>query len=322
MSQPIHRDPDAARIVAGPKARPRRASAVRESEALGGVVRRRIAGRPRTAFVLSGGASLGALQVGMLRALYERGIVPDLLVGTSVGALNAAFVASRPQIPATASELARVWHRLRRGDVFPVSARALIGGAAGQRDHLFPDWGLRRLLRRHLQLERLEEAQIALHVGAFDVLGGEEVRLSDGPAIEAVLASAAIPGVLPPVSFRRAAAGRRRSRQPRADLDAVELGAERIYVLPTIRRDSRALSPARPGALDFFVHGLTVLVGARLEADLDRYGAEVELIVLPAPNSHDVQPTDFGHSGRLIHEALTSARSALSPVAGRSGAAA
>src|SRR5213596_825375 len=57
------------------------------------------ASSPRTAFVLSGGASLGALQVGMLEALYERGITPDFLVGTSVGALNAAFVASRPQCP-------------------------------------------------------------------------------------------------------------------------------------------------------------------------------------------------------------------------------
>jgi NTE family protein len=64
---------------------------------------------PRTAFVLSGGASLGAAQAGMLQALYERGIVPDLLVGTSAGALNAAFVASRPQTAATARELARIW---------------------------------------------------------------------------------------------------------------------------------------------------------------------------------------------------------------------
>jgi hypothetical protein len=67
--------------------------------------------RPHTAFVLSGGASLGALQVGMLRALYERGIAADLLVGTSVGALNAAVVASRPQTPATADELARTCGR-------------------------------------------------------------------------------------------------------------------------------------------------------------------------------------------------------------------
>src|SRR5438876_1023424 len=69
---------------------------------------------PRTAFVLSGGASLGALQVGMLRALYEHDIVPDLLVGASAGALNAAFVASRPQTVETADELAAIWRGLRR----------------------------------------------------------------------------------------------------------------------------------------------------------------------------------------------------------------
>ena len=78
-------------------------------------------GEPTTAFVVSGGASLGALQVGMLHALYERGIVPDLLVATSVGALNSAFVASRPQTVTTARELGRVSRNLEREDVFPVS---------------------------------------------------------------------------------------------------------------------------------------------------------------------------------------------------------
>ena len=129
--------------------------------------------RPRTAFVLSGGASLGALQVGMLRALYERGVVPDLLVGTSAGAVNAAFVASRPQTPSTADELARIWRRLERQDVFPVSARALIGGAMGHRDHLFPDHGLRQLVRRHLQIELLEESRVSLHLVAFDLTSGK-----------------------------------------------------------------------------------------------------------------------------------------------------
>ena len=80
--------------------------------------------RPRTAFVLSGGASLGALQVGMLRALYERGVVPDLLVGTSAGALNAAFVASRPQSRASIDQLARIWRDLHREDVFPETSKA------------------------------------------------------------------------------------------------------------------------------------------------------------------------------------------------------
>ena len=106
--------------------------------------------RPRTAFVLSGGASLGALQVGMLEALYERGIAPDVLVATSVGALNAAFIASRAQTVATARALARVWRGLQREDVFPVSLSALLGGVCGRRDHLVPDHGRRRLIWRPL----------------------------------------------------------------------------------------------------------------------------------------------------------------------------
>jgi NTE family protein len=77
--------------------------------------------RSKVAFVLSGGAGLGAIQVGMLRALYERGIRPDLIVGTSAGALNGAFIASRPQTVATADELASIWRSLRRGDVFPLN---------------------------------------------------------------------------------------------------------------------------------------------------------------------------------------------------------
>jgi len=106
--------------------------------------------RPRTAFVLSGGASLGALQVGMLRALYERGIGPDLLVGASAGALNAAFVASRPQTVETADELAAIWHGLRREDIFSVGLRVLVAGLTSRDHHLVPDDGLRQLARRHL----------------------------------------------------------------------------------------------------------------------------------------------------------------------------
>src|SRR3979490_811841 len=142
--------------------------------------------RARTAFVLSGGASLGALQVGMLDALYERGIVPDVLVGTSVGALNAAFMASRAQTVATARALARVWRDLQREDVFPVSLSALVGGLCGRRDHLVPDHGLRRLITRYLAFDDLAGAPPHPHVLAFDVLEGCELLLSDGPAVDAI----------------------------------------------------------------------------------------------------------------------------------------
>ena len=100
-------------------------------------------GRPRTAYILSGGASVGAPQAGMLEALCEQAIATDVLVATTAGALNAAYIASR--VP-TAAPLARVWRDLRREDVVPVSLSAPFGGGWGRRDHLVPAHGLRRLM--------------------------------------------------------------------------------------------------------------------------------------------------------------------------------
>jgi NTE family protein len=266
---------------------------------------------PRTAFVLAGGASLGAMQVGMLGALYERGIVPDLLVGTSAGALNAAYTASRPQTVATAGALARVWRGLRRVDIFPINPRAAISGLSNHGDHLVPDTGLRRLVARHLEIERLEHASVALHLVAFDLVSGREVRLSDGPAMEAVLAAAAIPGVLPPVRVgdRLLVDGGVVNNTPISH--AVELGAERIYVLATDDPAARVVSLASRGALDVAVHAFMGLVGVRLQFDLARYASAAELIVLPAVNRGRVRPTDFDQARRLIAHALAAARMAL-----------
>jgi predicted acylesterase/phospholipase RssA len=189
--------------------------------------------RTRTAFVLSGGASLGALQVGMLRALYERGITADVLVATSVGALNAAFIASRPQTPETTAELARVWRRIERADAFPLSLRTIVGGVAGQRDHLVPARGLRQIVERHVELEDLSDAPVPLSVIAFDVITGAETVLCDGSAPDAIVAACAIPGIFPPVAIgdKLLVDGGVVNNTPIGH--AVELGAERIYVLPT-----------------------------------------------------------------------------------------
>jgi NTE family protein len=260
--------------------------------------------------VLSGGASLGALQVGMLEALYEQGITPDFLIGTSVGALNAAFVASRPQSPQTATELGRVWRDLQRQDVFPLSMSALVGGVCGRRDHLVPDRELRRLIRGYIQFEDLADAAIPLHLVAFDLVEGCELLLSEGPAVEAIVASASIPGIFPPVAIgeQRLIDGGVVNNTPISH--AVELGAERIYVLPTLEPHRR---PARVPtcALDAAIQGLQLLVGCRVEADVARYSAEAELIMLPAPIAGCVQPTSFEHSHRLITDARAAARSAL-----------
>jgi NTE family protein len=267
-------------------------------------------GEPTTAFVLSGGASLGALQVGMLQALYERGVVPDLLVATSVGALNAAFVASRPQTVATARELGRVWRNLQREDIFPVSMSTLIGGFCGRRNHLVPDRGLRQLVRRHVEFQELADSIIPLHLVAFDLIEGREARLSEGPAVEAIVAAASIPGVFPPVEMadRYLIDGGVVNNTPISH--AVELGAERIFVLPTRDLGSIAARPPET-AHDTAIYGLGLLIDGRLQSDIARYSGDVELVVLPTANSAGVQPTSFEHSDRLIRHALIAARAAL-----------
>jgi NTE family protein len=152
-----------------------------------------------TAFVLSGGGSLGAVQVGMLQALAERQVSPDLLVGTSAGALNAAFVADHGTRPAALRELADSWTSVQRHDIFPLQPLRHLLAVTGARPSLCSERGLQRLITRHLAFSRLEQAGIPVHIVTTSLLSGEEVLLSDGDAPSAVLASAAIPGVFAPV---------------------------------------------------------------------------------------------------------------------------
>jgi NTE family protein len=261
------------------------------------------------AFVLSGGASLGAVQVGMLRALYERDITPDLIVGTSAGALNGAYVATRPQTVATADALADVWRHLRRGEVFPLNPFTGLLGFLGSRDHLVPPSGLRRLIARHVERDALEDTPLPLHVVAVDVISGEELRLSRGPLLEAVLASASIPAVLPPVPWedRSLIDGGVANNTPISH--AVELGAERIYVLPT--GHACALEEPPSGALAMALHAISLLTHRRLIDDIERHRDDAQLIVLPPPCPLDIQPIDFGHAEELVDRALHDAREFL-----------
>jgi NTE family protein len=283
-----------------------------------GTPRRRrsaVRARPaRTAFVLSGGASLAALQPGMLTALYELDIKPDLLVATSAGAINATFVASRPQTVATARALGRIWRGLQRDDVFPVSPYVLAGGLLGKRDHLVSPRSLRKLMERHVGFTDLADAPIPLHVVAFDLATGAEVLFSEGPVLDVVCGSAAVPGVFPPVQLgeRRLIDGGVVNNTPISH--AVELGAERVYVLPAMDRSLPRLD-SRRSALSAAIDSLGLMMRSRLEADVARFSEEVELIVLPAPNPLQVMPTDFSHADRLLRDGLQGARRQLAEVA-------
>jgi hypothetical protein len=151
-----------------------------------------------TAFVLSGGGSLGSVQVGMLLALADRGITPDLVIGTSVGALNAAWIAGRPGLEGT-QQLAKVWSAVGRGDIFPTRPWTGALGLLGRANHTVPSSPLRSLLHQHLNYALLEDAPIPVRLVATEVTTGQEVVLAHGDAVDAVSASAALPGVFPPV---------------------------------------------------------------------------------------------------------------------------
>lgn len=261
------------------------------------------------AFVLSGGASLGAIQVGMLEALFERGIAPELLVGTSAGAINAAFVATRPPVPETAQALGDVWRSLRRGNVFPANPLTGFLGFFGRSDHLVPDGHLRRLLARHIGIELLEDAAVPLHVIVTDVMTGQELRLSHGPAVDAVMASAAIPGVFAPtaVEGRALMDGGVSDNTPISH--AVELGADEIFVLPT--GYACALDKAPGSALAMLLHAMSLLVQQRLHLEIELYRERVRLVVLPPPCPQRVQPVDFAHADKLIERAHAEAAAFL-----------
>jgi NTE family protein len=254
-----------------------------------------------TAFVLSGGGSLGAVQVGMLQALGERGITPDLLVGTSAGALNAVFVAAHGMSPTSLDLLAATWVGLRRDDVFPLRAPQMLLALTGARDALCADTGLERLVRRHLPFAHLEDAPIPIHLVATDLQSGEEVLLSEGDAVSAVLASSAIPAVLPPV--RRD--GRTLVDGGLADNAAISqalaLGADRIVVLPTGYACALPVPPSRPLAVA--VQALTLLVQRRLITDVELYADRVELVVLPPLCPLHIGATDFRHAAELCRRA-------------------
>jgi NTE family protein len=258
----------------------------------------------KTAFVLAGGGSFGAIQVGMLRELVAHGVVPDLLVGASVGALNGIYFCSDPT-PAGVARLEAVWCGLRRSDVFPLSPRHLLGIFMGAASLVDPS-GLRGLIARHLSRAHLEDTVIPVHVAATDLLTGASVLLSSGPAADAILASCAIPGAFPPVRIgdQYLIDGAVASNTP--VMAALALGCTRLVVLPT--GFACALSKAPTGALASAFHALNLLVARQLVRDLEHLAGHVEVATVPPLCPLAVSPYDFSRAHELIERAAQSTR--------------
>jgi len=254
------------------------------------------------AFVLSGGASLGAVQVGMAKALESEDIRPDLIIGTSVGAINGGWLAGG----GGADELEHIWRSLRRSDLFPMRPVHGLRAFTGRAPNLVPNARLRRLLTRHLRFARLEDAAVPLTVVAADAQSGREVLLREGPAIDSILASAALPAVFPPVLVgeRLLIDGGVVNNTPIST--AIDSGATEVWVLST--GYSCGLPAPPTTAVSMAMHAVALLVQQRLvlETRSRTYAVPVHLVPPPCPIS--VTPTDFSHTDELIDRAEAGTR--------------
>ncbi|MBD5786877.1 patatin-like phospholipase family protein [Cellulosimicrobium terreum] len=151
-----------------------------------------------TAFVLGGGGVRGAVEIGMIRALLERGVTPDLVVGTSIGAINGAALAADPT-PSVVARLESAWSSPVAAQIYGEAWYRQVRRLARTRTHLASPEPLRALLRQVLGgRETFADLDVPLVVAAASIERAAERWFSDGPLVEAVLASASVPGALPP----------------------------------------------------------------------------------------------------------------------------
>lgn len=253
------------------------------------------------AFVLSGGASLGAIQVGMAAALLEHGITPDMVIGTSVGAVNGSWIAAGRPIEG----LADLWGSMRTRQIFPMRPLAGWRGFTGRSANMVSSSGLRRVLDGNVAFERLEDAPIPFSVIVTEVSSGREVRLLEGPAIEAILASSAIPGVFPPVTIGGQAFIDGGIVNNTPITQAIQAGATDVWVLST--GYSCALPAVPKSAIAMALHAVALLVQQRLEHETAGRTYPVPVHLIPPPCPITVTPMDFSQSVALIQRARAGA---------------
>ncbi|WP_246669328.1 MULTISPECIES: patatin-like phospholipase family protein [unclassified Bradyrhizobium] len=257
-------------------------------------------GRAKTAFVFAGGGSFGAIQVGMLHSLAAHGISADMVVGSSVGALNGAFYAGDPTLKGV-ERLQTIWRGLTRQDVFPMSWRTVLS-FLWRRDFLIPHDGIRKLIEDHIPYRNLQDAKLPLHIVTTDIVSGDSVVLSEGPIAEAIVASTAIPGAFAPVHYRDhyLADGAISSNTPIQV--AVKKGARRLIILPTGHACATQTPPV--GAVANALHALTLLIARQLVSELESLGPEIEYFVVPPLCPLVGSPYDFSRTSDHIERAI------------------
>ncbi len=274
---------------------------------------RQLRGAPLTAFVLSGGGNLGAVQVGMLRALVEHEIKPDLIVGCSVGAINGASFAARPDLEGV-RRLERIWTRMADGDpdIMPNRRFMPVAVQMGRKgSSVYTQDRLRQLIEDEMIARSFADLEVPFACIATDLDQASEYWFDDGELIPALLASSALPGVFPPVTLdgRRLFDGGVVNEVPVHR--AVALGATTIYLLHVGHLDDRAMDDAdRP--FDVLAHAYWTARANRLDDELSRLPSNVVLHRLPAGEIPRLRFDDFSKGRELMDRAHLSSFASLS----------
>lgn len=284
MSPPVVRSEAAGRpgLLAGPIAR----------------VRRRFGGRDRVAFVLSGGGNLGAVQVGMLRALAEAGIVPDLIVGCSVGAINGAGFAASPDLDGV-ERIDRIWRRIAEGDpeLMPSRRLPILAQMARRADALHDQQRLADLLDEELPTKSFQGLRVPFACVATDVATASEHWFESGRLVPALLASAALPVVYPAVEHGSRTLIDGGVLNEIHATKAVAMGATELYVLHVGHLEGREVDVQRPW--DGAVRAYWAARRYRLEDDLRRIPDHCVVHRLPAGSAPRLRFDDFSQAGEL-----------------------
>jgi NTE family protein len=252
---------------------------------------------PREAVVLSGGGSLGAAQVGALQALFEAGVVPDVVVGCSVGALNAAFVAIEPTLDRV-DELEQIWRGMSREAVFPDGRFTVARRLAARHDHIYSPAGLRAVIETCVPLTDLAHTTIPVHVVTTDLRAGEPVWWSSGDPVAVLSASACLPGIFPPVPLAGSVHVDGGVTCPVPAQRALDLGAARVWVLD-VARDFHGLTDEHMSAMDVLLESFAIS-RAHLGRRTPVVGAGQRVVSLPSlrMGRHDLR--DFSRTSALL----------------------
>ncbi len=263
-----------------------------------------------TAFVLGGGGVLGAVEVGMLRALFERGIAPDLVLGTSVGALNGAMVARDPS-PAVIDRLTELWITVSQSrEVYGDRPLRTVRRAMSTGTHIYSSKPMRQRLAEEFGDQLIEDLPVRFQACAAHIERAAEHWFDSGPLVDAVVASAAVPGLLPPavVDGEHYLDGGIVNSIPVAR--AVQLGATRLFVLQVGRIDRPLAVPRRPWEVARV--SFEIARRHRFQREMAELPAHVEAHVLPARGTSPRDDTLRGHRDLSSVEARIEATYAAS----------